>query len=234
MSIEKIEALKQFDTPSITNVVAGYPQEKDTCLGLYNPWQSGWYTDASLKCMFPEIGRVAGHVVTVEYGVYDPLFDRLTMVDLVKALDESPKPTILAIKQNMPDHIKNKNGLLGGIMMSTFKACGVVGVLTDGPSRDLDEVRPMGLQYMLTGVCAGHGKFSIYSINNGVNICGMDVIPGEIVHMDENGACKFPAKYIDEVVRRCGIKAEEEDKRQSALRACKNAKEVLEFMTGKK
>lgn len=32
---ERLEKLKQFDTPSITNVVATYP-DKDYCLGLYH------------------------------------------------------------------------------------------------------------------------------------------------------------------------------------------------------
>ena len=36
-TIEMLEALKQFDTPSITNVVSTYPQHP-LCLGLYNPW----------------------------------------------------------------------------------------------------------------------------------------------------------------------------------------------------
>jgi len=232
MSMEKIESLKRFDTPSITNVVATYPNNKASCLGLYHPWESNWYADQTLKCMYPELGRVAGYAVTVEYGLPDPNFDRLGMKDLVKAIDESPKPVILAVKQNLPEYIKNKNGLMGGNMLTTFKACGVVGVLSDGPSRDLDEIRPMGVQYMLTGVCSGHGYFSVYSINNAVNICGMDVCPGEIVHMDENGACKFPAKYLDEVIKRCEELQAEEEANMSKIRACKNAKEVLEVMGG--
>ena len=232
MSMEKVESLKRFDTPSITNVVGTYPKNKESCLGLYHPWESNWYADQTLKCMYPEVGRVAGYAVTCEYGLPDPDFDRLGMKDLVMAIDESPKPVILAVKQNLPEYIKNKNGLMGGNMLTTFKACGVVGVLSDGPSRDLDEIRPMGVQYMLTGVCAGHGYFTLYSINNAVNICGMDIMPGEIVHLDENGACKFPAKYLDEVIKRCEELQEEEEKNMSKIRGCKNAKEVLEAMGG--
>ena len=87
--------------------------------------------------------------------------------------------------------------------MTAFRSLGVVGVISDGPSRDLDEVRPMGIQYMLTGVCAGHGPFVIEEINTPVSICGMDVAPGEIIHMDENGAVKFPSQYLEQVVSLC-------------------------------
>ena len=38
---DRLEKLKQFDTPSITNVVATYP-DKEYCLGLYHPWRGQW------------------------------------------------------------------------------------------------------------------------------------------------------------------------------------------------
>ena len=44
---EMIQQLKNFDTPSITNVVATYPNHP-LCLGLYNPWLANWYTDQSI------------------------------------------------------------------------------------------------------------------------------------------------------------------------------------------
>ena len=47
---EILEQLCKFDTPSITNVVATYP-EHPLCLGLYNPWTENWYTDQSVSCM---------------------------------------------------------------------------------------------------------------------------------------------------------------------------------------
>ena len=34
---EMLEKLKEFDTPSITNVIATHPQNP-LCLGLYEPW----------------------------------------------------------------------------------------------------------------------------------------------------------------------------------------------------
>ena len=53
---DRLEKLKQFDTPSITNVVATYP-DKEYCLGLYHPWRGQWYTDERARVMYPELGR---------------------------------------------------------------------------------------------------------------------------------------------------------------------------------
>ena len=65
-----IKELEQFDTPTITNVVATYPGSS-TCLSLYHPWEVNWYTDDRLKLMFPELGRVCGFAVTCTYGLPD-------------------------------------------------------------------------------------------------------------------------------------------------------------------
>src|SRR6185503_7279531 len=70
-----LHELSDFDTPSITNVVATYPASP-LCLGLYNPWAENWYTDQSIRCMYPELGRLAGYAVTCVYGLPDPNFSR--------------------------------------------------------------------------------------------------------------------------------------------------------------
>ncbi|MDR1519748.1 MAG: RraA family protein [Planctomycetota bacterium] len=228
---EKLRELEKFDTPSITNVVATYPL-KDYCLGLYQPWEGRWYTDQRLKCMFPELGPRAGHVVTCVYGLPDPNFTRLGIGDILKAVEAAPKPVILAIRQNLPDPIKSRSGLIGGNMMTAFKSAEVVGVLSDGPSRDVDEIRPMGIQYLITGITPGHGYFGVQAVNTPVDICGMDVMPGDIVHMDENGAVKFPAARLDEVIAQAGRLRKIEEKRQKMLRETADATELAKIMQG--
>ena len=75
---EIMEELRHFDTPSISNVVATYPGA-ETCLSLYNPWTVNWYTDQSVRCMYPELGPLAGYAVTCVYGLPDPSFDGLSL-----------------------------------------------------------------------------------------------------------------------------------------------------------
>ena len=228
---ERLEALKAFDSPAISNAVATYPS-KDFCLGLYNPWKGRWYTDQTLKCYFPHLGRLVGHVVTCVYGLPDPNYKRLSFGDLMRAIDKAPKPVILVIKQDMDPEIKNINGLLGGMMMTCFKQAGVVGVISDGPSRDIDEVREIGIQYMLTGTSAGHGDFALQAINVPVSVCGMDTAPGEIIHMDESGAVKFPEAYYDEVLKRCKEIQADESERQALMRQTNDVEQLIKIMTG--
>ena len=227
---EMLEKLKGFDTPSITNVVATYPSNP-LCLGLYEPWKQKWYTDQSVHCIYPELGARVGYAVTVVYSLPDPNYKGLTMKDLVEALAKSRKPSIIVIRQDFPPEILPKVGLCGGNMTTMFKACGAVGVITNGPSRDVDEIRPMKFQYIMSGVTPGHGDMAIHAVNVPVSVAGMDVAPGEIIHMDENGACKFPADRLVDVYKNVTELAKNEAESMKRVGALKSAEDVLAMLS---
>ena len=226
-----LEELKNFDTPSITNVVATYP-DSPLCLGLYNPWTENWYTDQSIRCQFPQLGPRIGYAVTCVYGLPDPDYTRLSFMDVLDALEASEQPTVLVIQQKFPPELVGKAGLAGGNMVSAMKALNCVGLLSNGPSRDVDEIREMDFQYMLTGVTAGHGKMAVHAVNVPVSAGGMDVAPGELIHMDENGACKFPADQLEAVLTNVRALREEEAARMKALQNAKSAAELRAIFGG--
>ena len=228
---QMLEELKNVDTPSITNVVATYP-ESPLCLGLYNPWSENWYTDQSIRCMYPELGRRVGYAVTCVYGLPDPDFGRLSFNDVLEALEAAPRPTVLVLQQKFPERIAGKIGLAGGNMVSAMRALGCVGMVSNGPSRDLDEVREMDFQYMLSGVTPGHGAMAVHAVNVPVSVGGMDVAPGELIHMDENGACKFPADQLEAVLTNARALQKEEAARMKALQAATSAAELRAIFAG--
>lgn len=227
-----IQQLKEFDTPTITNVVATYPGA-DTCLSLYHPWDTNWYTDQRVRAMFPELGRTCGFAVTCTYGLPDPTVTQgPSFREVLRAASESPKPVIMVIKQDFPPHLKGKVGLCGGNMATAFRSLGCVGILSDGPSRDLDEVRPMGIQYMLTGATPGHGPLAVKAVNTPVEICGMDVCPGDVIHMDENGAVRFPRKYLPQVLENCLRLHQEEAEKMAKLVSTDEPDLLADYMEG--
>jgi len=229
---EMIEALREFDTPSITNVVATYPGNP-ICLELYHPWTQNWYTDQTIRCWYPQMRPVVGYAVTCVYGLPDPMYSGLSFMDVVDALDASPKPTVFVFEQQFPPEIAGKVGLSGGNMTSAMKAVGCIGAISNGPSRDIDEIRPMGFQYLTSGITPGHGPTAVHAVNVPVHIAGMDVAPGEIVHMDENGAVKFPAGALEAVLTNVRSLRGQESERQGALHGASTADEVRAIFSGK-
>ncbi len=113
-----------------------------------------------------------------------------------------------------------------------MQSVGCVGLISNGPSRDIDAIRALKFQYVLSGASAGHGAMAVQAVNVPVMVAGMDVHPGEIVHMDENGACKFPADKIEAVLTNAKALLEDEARRLKAIRQAKTAAEVRAASSG--
>ncbi|MFO7697650.1 MAG: RraA family protein [Anaerolineae bacterium] len=189
--IEMLEALKE-------SVVATYPKSP-LCLRLHNTWTMKCYADATLRCWYPELGRLVGFAVTAVYGLPDANYAKYSMADVTKAMEVADGPTIFIFEQRFPPEIAKKVGLSGGNMTTATQVAGCVGAITNGPSRDIDEIRPMGFQYLTAGVCAGHGDMAIHALQVPVSVAGMDVAPDEIIHMDEKGFSSWVSRVREGV-----------------------------------
>ncbi|MDO4621150.1 MAG: RraA family protein [Lachnospiraceae bacterium] len=226
-----MKELEHFDTPTVTNAVATYPALSD-CLGLYEPHKTNWYTDERVKCLYPDLKPRCGFAVTCVYGMPSVDFNRRSFGDILAAIGESPKPVILAMKSNLPEEYRRKNALIGGNMLTAFKQVGVIGVVADGPARDLEEMRPLEVQCEFTGLTAGHGFMPVEAVNVPVTICSMDVAPGEVIHMDQNGSVKFPAKYLPSVLEFCKQIEAKDLKRQAKMKESTDPEEIAKIMKG--
>ena len=74
---------------------------------------------------------------------------------------------------------------------------------------------------------------AVQAVNVPVSVGGMDVSPGEIIHMDENGAVKFPADKLEAVLNNVRELQKEEEARMSALQRAKSAAEIREIFGGR-
>jgi regulator of RNase E activity RraA len=231
---QMLKKLEKFNTPTVGNIVATFAARDPLCLGIYHPWYGRWYTDQSVRCIYPELGPRIGYAVTVVYSLSDPDYKRWSFTDLIDVFGKTKKPIVLVCQQDFPPDLLPRNGLFGGIMTATFKACSVIGVVTNGPSRDVDEIRKLNVQYIMSGVTSGHGEFAIRAINVPVSVAGMDVAPGDLIHMDENGACKFPADRLADVCRNIEEKTAFEDRWVDSILNAKNIEEIKATFPPKK
>lgn len=216
--VEIIQRLGKFDTATICNVVATYPGS-DICLNLYDAWYGEYYTDQTLHCMYPDLGPVCGYAATVWYSEASADYTVLDRWVLPDHLEATKKPIILVAKQTYPLDLLNLSGLFGGNMTAQFKAQGVLGVVTDGPMRDYVEIKDQKVQYLATGLTSGHGNFVVRGINIPIKVAGMSVSPGDIIHMDICGACKFPSSKLSKVLENANELLKREGEQQKMFKA---------------
>ena len=220
-----LKNLECFSTPTLTNVVATYPRNP-LCLDLYDPWKGNWYTDQSVHCVFPEMGIRIGYAFTLVVSTPDANYPPVSQKEMVEALYRAKNPTIVVCQQVYPPQILNKARLYGGQSATLYKACGVVGVVTNGPSGDVDEMRPVGVQFIMSGITPGHGEFSLKAMNVPVSVAGMDVSPGDVIHMDEHGAVKFPEAKLPDICNNIDALVQEEEEQAKALLAAETLEDV--------
>jgi len=114
-----------------------------------------------------------------------------------------PSPStsmVLVAEQQFPPELANRVGLFGEMMTTRYKALGVAAVVTNGPMRDIDAIKPLDVQYFCTGTTPAHGDMMVKAVGCPVTVGGMTVMPGDMVHMDLHGVVKFPAEYREVVL----------------------------------
>lgn len=84
----------------------------------------------------------------------------------------------------------------GEVMASVAKACGAVGVISDGGLRDIAEVRAMGLHYFAPNPVVSHGNFRIVDVGVPVTLDGQRVETGNLLHGDLNGIVIVPTGLL--------------------------------------
>lgn len=94
----ELDALRQIDTPTIANAIEPFNVRSDTDGFM------GW----DIRCLFPEMGVMAGYAVTatLDTTTHGRVHDREARFQLFEAIDASPKPVVLALKDlsSKPKH----------------------------------------------------------------------------------------------------------------------------------
>jgi 4-hydroxy-4-methyl-2-oxoglutarate aldolase len=80
----------------------------------------------------------------------------------------------------------------GEVNATMHRALGCVGTITDGPVRDVDEMRAAGFKALASRLCVGHAYSTPVRWNCEVEVFGCAVRPGQLIHADWHGFLVIP------------------------------------------
>ncbi len=181
---ELLTHLAQHDTPTICNA-----------LEILDPARTAYgFTKRLLQCSHPDrsarIGyaRTAAIRTTPAHGETPAVLQarRLAYYDYINAGD-SPK---ICVHQDL-DGEAGIAACWGDVMANLHLGMGCVGVVTDGAFRDIPGM-PAGIMMLARGEKPSHGELHTVTFGEPVQIDGMIVCDGDLVHMDRNGAVVVP------------------------------------------
>jgi regulator of RNase E activity RraA len=182
-----IEYLKTVDTPTLSNAIEG--------LGVRS-LQDG-FAPLELRCLFPEFERMCGWAVTAQVETISEAYphDPEAFPALFRAVAASPKPAVVVMQEigARPEFAAHSGEVVGTIS----QRLGAIGLVSNAGVRDLPEVRALGFHYFAQGATASHAHFRVVRVGVPVQILGLPIQPGDLLHGDENGLITVPKDHLD-------------------------------------
>jgi regulator of RNase E activity RraA len=143
-------------------------------------------------------GRIAGRVMTVRLAAGPPPPGAPVRHLCSAAIEAASAGEVLVIQ-----HVPGLDaGGWGGILSRAAKARGLVGIVTDGAARDIDEATEIGFPVYAAAVTARTARGRLHEAETGsvVAIGGVMVRPGDYVLADGSGVVFVPAGEIARVL----------------------------------
>lgn len=194
LTTRQLEFLHSIDTPTVCNLIE-----------IVAPHRRGFgYTVRHLHCPFPDLPPMVGYAKTVKIKSKDPadgpaasyMERRLDYLDYVAA---APQPSISVIEDIDGEHV-GYGAFWGEVQTNVHKALGVLGVVTNGSVRDIPMVAK-GFQMLAGSIAPSHAFVRIEEFGVPVNVHGMAVRSGDLIHADQHGAVVVPEDKVDEMMK---------------------------------
>jgi len=184
-----VAELTSVDTPSVCNA-----------LELLVPERRGFgFTTQPLVCTRPDLGPLVGIARTATIRAAHPPYDESSAAvrdGYYEYIDRGAKPSIVVI-QDLDDG-NGYGSFWGEVNSNIHKGLGCNGVITNGSVRDLPDIAK-GFNMWADRVGPSHAFVHVVDFGRNVNVAGMRVADGDIIHADQHGAVVIPGDVAGKV-----------------------------------
>jgi regulator of RNase E activity RraA len=186
-----LSLLQSVDTPTVCNAIEVAQGKRG-----FNRFTRGTMLHsnpgAPATVGFARTARISGLAPPVE----DADIIRARRLDYYRSMSAGEGPSVAVIEDvDYPNCIA---GWWGEVNVAVHKGLGLSGAVTNGVMRDLDVI-DKGFPVLANAIGPSHGYVHVIDIATPVNIQGMRVAHGELIHADRHGALVIPAEVIDDL-----------------------------------
>jgi len=190
LTADEITRLKMIDTCTVANAIEQFD------IRLRN---EGFARQAAV-CRTPQLPPMVGYAVTATVqtsiqpmtgGIY---YDR---IDWWEAFLTVPSPRVLVLQDIDPE--VGCGALVGEVHASIATALGCVGCVTNGAVRDVPAAEALGFQMFAGNVSPSHAYAHIVSWGEPVELGGLRIAQGDLIHGDRHGFLTIPASVAARV-----------------------------------
>ncbi|WP_386625455.1 RraA family protein [Sulfitobacter geojensis] len=181
------DLLKRVDTPTVCNAIEVAQGKRG-----FDDFTRGTMFASALDGVMVGYARTA-RIAAVTPPSEPPEVIKARRMAYYKYMSQGPSPAV-AVVQDMD--VPNAIGAFWGeINTNVHKAFGLTGALTNGVMRDLGDL-PDGFTVVAGSVGPSHGFVHVIDFDTPVEVMGMRVAPGALIHADRHGAVVIPDDVI--------------------------------------
>lgn len=203
LSPVQLDALRWLDTCTVANAIETFNVRlRDT-----------GFADSSVRCIFPKMPPLVGYAATVRIRYAGPPVEGRVAVertDWWNKLLAVPAPRVVVIQD-----VSERPGFgsfIGEVHAHVLRALGCEGVVTNGSVHDLPGIAAMGFGLFAGSVAVSHAYVHIVDYGKPVEVGGLKVNPGDLLHADQHGVLSVPAEIAAEIPAVAGQLLERERK----------------------
>jgi 4-hydroxy-4-methyl-2-oxoglutarate aldolase len=180
---EDLEALRRLDACTVANAIETFQERL----------RNEGFADHTIRCLFPRMQPMVGYAATITIRgsapptVADPYPDRTDWWDYILSL---PAPRVV-VAQDVATR-PGLGSLVGAVHMSILKALYCLGIVTNGSVRDIPAAESAGFHFFAGSVSVSHAYIHIVEIGQPVEIGGLKVQSGDLLHGDLHGVQSIP------------------------------------------
>jgi 4-hydroxy-4-methyl-2-oxoglutarate aldolase len=148
-------------------------------------------------CRFPHLPPIVGHAVTARIRTYMPPITGKCYYDNIdwwRYLATVPPPRVVVLQD-----IDNRPGfgaLFGEVHARICLALDCVACITNGAVRDLPAIEKLGIQLFAGHASVSHAYAHIVDYGEPIEIGGLGIASGEILHGDRHGILSVPSGLV--------------------------------------
>ncbi len=201
--------LRTFSTPTLANAVEAFN---------IRPRTAG-FMSSQVRCLFADLGPMLGYAFTAtcRAGTPPPREAGARRFEMWRALEEIPAPRIIVL-QDLDDP-PGLGAFWGEVQSNIHRALGCIGTVTNGGIRDLDEVRALGFHFFAGSVVVSHAYVHLLEFGQPVEVGGLAVHPGDLLHGDQHGVLSIPREIAEKIEE--GVAKVEKEERE-IIRYCQS------------
>jgi 4-hydroxy-4-methyl-2-oxoglutarate aldolase len=191
LSASDLDRLRALDSCTVSNAIERLE------VRLRN---EGFIVDA-VKCQFPDLPPMVGYAATARIRTGAPpmagqrcYYDRMDWWRYVASL---PAPRVLVLEDM--DHRPGIGAFAGEIHAAISLALECSGCVTNGAVRDLNQIRSLGFPIFAGSVSVSHAYSHIIEFGEAVEIGGLKIQSGDLLHGDLNGVQIIPLQIAASV-----------------------------------